>query len=183
MRCTLFLLPALGLSLMLASCGSTSTTARSKPPKPMMYQGRVLTGVTDYYRPGYTPPPIAPAKKAEKPALKGLFGKREVKRTKAPAPDRGDSPYDASPRPGKLFSWMGDGGAPEGGGSYSPHASPVFANSDGTTSKVVGFHLVRSDGTRGDMIGNTIFHPDGTRSRIVGQTLINPDGSKSRRIK
>lgn len=156
------LLLATSTLALLSSCSGARPHSKQKPP--------VLTGVTEYYHRGYKPSssvsaaplPVAPVKPSRW--------------------TRATSPRTTGTRTATPYTL----GSIRGKGRVAPHVSstraPIFANSDGTTSRVVGNALIRSDGTRGDMIGNTVYHSNGTTSRIVGDTLINADGSHSPRI-
>lgn len=158
------------------------TAARdTKPrtPKPITYQGRVLTGITEYYQPGShtnTALTVAPGKKGP-----GSWFKRNRNpnsNNTASSTTSRNSPYE------KPHWWQGFGSSSPTSTGSAPGSTqpPMFANPDGTTSRVVGNRLVRSDGTTGDMIGNTVYHPNGTKSRIVGNVIYNADGTTSRKI-
>jgi len=174
----------------LASCSSTKVPHADKPAS---YQGRPLTGVTEYYQPG-APRPSAPdsiaalaSGSSSKPHLlprsqrKSLAATRKpVATAPAPAPHPDRSPYEQRP---SFFKRLVASVLPTTPAEQSfSGGPPVFANPDGTTSRVIGNTLERSDGTHGDMIGNTIYYPDGSTARIVGNAIHNPDGSSSRRV-
>jgi hypothetical protein len=152
---------SLALLALLASCAGDMT----KPAKPIVYQGRVLTGETAYYHRGYTPPP-APAN-----SRFSLTGSQPNNSSHTPLKLKGLWPFSGSENNAATVS----SGATHGHGT-------TFANPDGTTSRVEYGAMIRSDGRKDWIIGNTVFHSDGTRSRIVGDKLIAPDGAISRKV-
>ena len=166
-----FMVAAASVALiLLVSCTSNLTRA----PKPIVYQGRVLTGTTEYYRAGYRAPSVSEM-------LQTKPKKHWLGRPSSTVPKQTE-PSNA-PRKGWLFgNFAGLAAAPtvSSGATYG-HGS-VFANPDGTTSRVEYGAMIRSDGRKDWIIGNTVFHADGTRSRIVGDTLIGPDGTRSKKV-
>jgi hypothetical protein len=161
------LILAASLPALLAHCGSSKKAPTKK--------GRVLSGVTEYYRPGsainssadIALPPGVPTK----PPRRSFFFSRNR------SDDSGNrNPYEVIPT-------IERSSGSSGGTDLSSHThGTTFANPDGTTSRIVGSAMVRSDGTKAWIIGNTVFHSDGARSRIVGDKLINADGTVSRTL-
>jgi hypothetical protein len=160
MRFSPVLLGIFALAL-LTDCSSELNVPHLRPAE----RPQVLTGVTEYYRRGSNPSPSP---------------------LTTPLPATRVSTMSAKPNVWARITGLRATGPSHAKSStvtqYPITHGPVFANPDGTTSKVVGNALIRSDGTRGNMIGNTVYHANGTISRIVGDTLVNPDGSQSRRI-
>ena len=175
-------LPLFVAASLLALLSNCTTTSRK--PKPMTYDGRPLTGSTEYYRPGYRPTPLT----AEVPTLrKGTKpGTRKTAKLTPRNATKPASSADEKPGPFSFFKRKDKGSSNSASGPPPAHGThtngTLYTNPDGTTSRIVDGAMIKSDGTKDWIIGNTIFHSNGTTSRIVGDTLINPDGSKSRRV-
>jgi hypothetical protein len=163
------LLAAATSLILLASCASSITRA----PKPIVYQGRVLTGTTEFYRAGYRAPSVS--EMLQQPKKKTWLG-RPAASTVANQDTSGSS------RKGWPFSNGAGIAAPTISSGATHSHGTVFANPDGTTSRVEYGAMVRSNGTKDWIIGNSVFHANGTRSRIVGDTLIGPDGTRSKKV-
>jgi hypothetical protein len=199
MRGILLLLP-LGSALLLASCTTTNTStntgttpgkkktsahrASSRTAKPATFQGRVLTGLTEYYRPGYrAPAPVTSQSASSKSRRPSWLTRAKTQTdTSSRSSSASEGPSFISSTKSRLRSLLPAPAQTSSSGATHTDGT-TFANPDGTTSRIVGSAMIRSDGTKDWIIGNTVFHSNGTKSRIVGDTLINPDGTKSRKVK